>query len=116
MDYGSSPMTDQEQPPYSITDVEVVSETENLVVRLFSIGVGEEIGWHFHNNVADIFIGIDGVTVIETKAPRGRHELSKGDHLVVPPKTAHRVSGKDGQACRFALTQGVGHYDFVPVG
>ena len=49
-------------------------------------------------------------------APRARHELHKGDHVVVPPHTAHQVSGKDGAPCRFALTQGIGAYDFVPIG
>ena len=109
-------MSDTEHLSYQVTDVEMVAQTDDLVVRLFSIGAGEDIGWHYHSHVADIFVGIDGVTVVETKAPRGRHELAKGGHLVVPPKTAHHVSGKDGQPCRFALTQGVGAYDFVPVG
>jgi hypothetical protein len=35
---------------------------------------------------------------------------------VVPPKTAHEVTGKDGAACRFNIIQGVGEYDYIPVG
>lgn len=109
-------MTASEAVPYSVSNVEVVAEAEGLVVRIFTLAEGEAIPWHFHNAVMDIFVGLVGVTQVETRAPRGRHELSPGQHCTVPPKTAHRVSGKDGGACRFALTQGVGDYDFVPVG
>ena len=35
---------------------------------------------------------------------------------MVPPKTAHEVAGKDGAGCRFAIVQGVGVHDFIPVG
>jgi len=35
---------------------------------------------------------------------------------MVPPKRAHRVAGKDGGRCKFAILQGVGTYDFNPVG
>jgi hypothetical protein len=34
----------------------------------------------------------------------------------VPAKRAHRVTGKDGGRCRFAILQGIGTYDFQPVG
>ncbi len=108
-------MPDTEKPPYDISDVETVSETEDLRVRLFTIGEDEKVPWHFHNNIHDIFVGLEGVTVVETRAPRARHELAAGQHCIVPPKTAHEVYGKGGKPCRFTLTQGVGEYDFVPV-
>jgi hypothetical protein len=34
----------------------------------------------------------------------------------VPAKRAHRVTGKGGERCRFAILQGIGTYDFQPVG
>jgi hypothetical protein len=34
----------------------------------------------------------------------------------VPPKTAHYVRGENDGPCRFLIVQGVGVYDFVPVG
>ncbi len=63
-----------------------------------------------------MFVGVEGTVVIETRAPRARHELQPGDHCVVLPMTAHRVSGKEGRACRVTLVQGVGEHDFNPAG
>ena len=109
-------MTAGEGLPYEVEDVEVVAETDDLKVRLFTLAAGQVIPWHYHSSVADIFVGLEGVTLVEAKAPRGHHELAPGQHCLVPAKTAHRVSGRDGGPCRFALTQGVVHYDFVANG
>jgi hypothetical protein len=58
---------------------------------------------------------MEGPMVIETRAPREVVELAPGQMHAVPSKRAHRVTGKDGGRCRFAILQGVGTYDFQPV-
>jgi quercetin dioxygenase-like cupin family protein len=109
-------MTDPEHLPYQIAGRELVSEAEGLRVQILTLGPGERVPWHCHSVVTDIFIGLEGTTVIETRAPRARRELGPGGTCVVPPKTAHEVTGKDGAGCRFTIVQGVGVYDFIPVG
>ena len=109
-------MTTPEHPPYQIAGRELVSEADGLRVQILTLGPGEKVPWHCHSAVADIFICLDGTTVIETRAPRARHQLTPGGTCVVPPKTAHEVSGKDGAGCRFTIVQGVGVYAFIPVG
>ncbi len=105
------------KPPFSeITGRELVSEADGLRVQILTLGPGEKVPWHCHSVVSDIFICLEGTTVIETRAPRARHELAPGAHCVVPPKTAHEVTGKDGAGCRFNIIQGVGEYDYIPVG
>ncbi len=54
--------------------------------------------------------------VIETRAPREVVELRPGETHVVPAKRAHRVTGKNGGPCKFGILQGIGTYDFNPVG
>ena len=54
--------------------------------------------------------------VVETRAPKERFELIPGGTCLVPAKRAHRVSGKDGGRCKFAILQGVGIYDYNAVG
>jgi hypothetical protein len=54
--------------------------------------------------------------VIETRAPKERFELLPGGTCAVPAKRAHRVTPREGGRCRFAILQGVGTYDFNPVG
>ncbi len=109
-------MTTPEHLPYQIAGRELVSEAEGLRVQILTLGPGESVPWHCHSVVTDIFIGLDGTTVIETRVPHARHELGPGETCVVPPKTAHEVAGKDGAGCRFTIVQGVGEHDFIPVG
>ena len=109
-------MTAPRDLPYTIAGRELVSEADGLRVQVLSLADGESVPWHFHTTVSDIFVGLDGITVVETRAPRARYELGPGDHCVVPPKTAHEVTGKDGKSCRFTIVQGIGEHDFIPVG
>lgn len=102
--------------PYIIESVEVLAETPDLRMSVFTVSAGQEIPWHWHSGVADRFFGMEGVTVVETRAPITRLELAPGQTGIVPAKRAHRVTGKDGGRCKFALLQGVGAYDFNLVG
>ena len=53
---------------------------------------------------------------VETRAPRNLYRLEPGQRCAVPPKTAHHVQGVEGGPCKFLIVQGVGVYDFIPVG
>ena len=109
-------MTAPESLPYTIVGRELVADSDGLRVQILTLGPGEAVPWHYHSVVSDIFVGLEGTTVVETRAPRARHELAPGEHCVVPAKTAHEVTSKDGKACRFTIVQGVGAHDFNPVG
>jgi hypothetical protein len=54
--------------------------------------------------------------VVETRAPRRVYRLLPGERCAVPPKTAHYVHGEADGPCKFLIVQGIGVYDFVPVG
>ncbi len=109
-------MTAVENLPYTISGRELVAEADGLRVQVLTLAIGESVPWHYHTNVSDIFVGLQGTTVVETRAPRARHELAPGEHCVVPAKTAHEVTPKDRDGCRFTIVQGVGFYDYIPVG
>jgi quercetin dioxygenase-like cupin family protein len=102
--------------PYSVDDHEVVAATPELRMVVLTLGSGQEVPWHWHSNVIDHVICLEGPMVVETRAPRERFELDAGERCNVPAKRAHRVSGKDGGPCKFAILQGIGTYDFNPVG
>ncbi len=101
--------------PYEIEGREQVVDADGLRVQVLTLGPGESVPCHFHSTVADIFVAVEGRVVVETRAPRARHVLAPGEHCVVPPKTAHRASGEDGERCRFTIVQGVGEYDYIPI-
>jgi hypothetical protein len=74
------------------------------------------VPWHWHSNVLDRFFCMRGPMVVETGAPWELIELNAGHTCAVPAKRAQGVTGKDGGPCKFGVLQGVGAYDFNPVG
>ena len=101
---------------YQIAGTEVVAEGADLRVHVLTLAAGEAIPWHYHSEITDSFVCLEGPMVVETRAPRHTRLLQPGERCVVPPKTAHHVHGKEGGACKFLIVQGVGIYDFVAVG
>ena len=69
-----------------------------------SLGIGE---------VSDNYYGLEGMVLVETRNPPGRHEIGVGQCANVTPPTVHHVSNPGGKPCRFLLIQGVGKHDFV---
>lgn len=101
---------------YEIAGREVVAEGADLRVQVLTLGAGQCVPWHYHNEVTDSFVCLDGPMVVETRAPRREYRLVAAERCAVPPKTAHYVHGENGGPCRFLIVQGIGVYDFVPVG
>jgi len=99
-----------------ITAFEVIMEGEDMRAVVLTLAAGQSVPWHYHTDITDSFVCIEGSLVVETRAPRETHVLSPGQRCEVPPKTAHYVHGKDGGACKFMVLQGVGEYDNVAVG
>lgn len=101
---------------YELAGHEVVAEGADLRVSVLTLAAGQAVPWHYHSEITDQMVCLDGPMVVETRAPRETHRLEKGDRCRVPPMTAHYVHGIDGGPCRFLIIQGVGVYDFMPVG
>jgi hypothetical protein len=130
---------------YPLEKRELIAEAPGLRMQILTLAAGQEVPWHWHSEVTDTFWCMDGPMVIEMRAPREEVELAPGQMHAVPAKRlireggiagavnqplkhelassklwmmrcAHRVTGKDGGRCRFAILQGVGTYDFQPVG
>lgn len=104
------------RPSYEVEDYEMWAETPELRMVVLTLAAGQEVPWHWHSNVSDTFFCMKGPMVIETRAPRELIELKPGETHVVPAKRAHRVTGKNDGPCKFGILQGVGTYDFNPVG
>ena len=101
---------------YEVKNTSIIAETPDLRALHITLAPGDTIPWHFHNQVSENFTCAKGTLRVETRAPRGDHLVATGERLTLPPKTAHQVSnGGDGDCC-FVLVQGVGAYDYIPVG
>ncbi len=109
-------MQNRSRGSYAIAGREIVAEGADLRVSVLTLDAGQCVPWHYHSEVNDNFVCLKGRVVVETRAPRAMHELAPGERCSVPPKTAHYVHGKADGRCQFLIVQGVGIYDFVPVG
>ena len=108
-------MSEAKPQPYKVRAVHVVAKGADVLVREYTLDPGEAIPWHRHSEVSDYYYGLEGMVVIETRAPAARHEIGVGQSATVTPPTVHHVSNPGTGACRFLLIQGVGKYDFVKV-
>ena len=109
-------MQDRSRGNYEIAGRELVAEGADMRVTVLTLARGQCVPWHYHSEITDSFVCLEGPMVIETRAPRKSYRLLPGERCTVRPKTAHYVAGEDGGACRFMIVQGVCVYDFVPVG
>ena len=106
----------EQSPGYRVKSIEPVMIDRDVQARLFTLGPGEAIPWHFHSTVTDWYFVLEGTLSIETRAPSDRRLLAIGASFHIPPKTAHLISNPSAADTRFLLLQGVGAYDFLRVG
>ena len=109
-------MEERTRGSYEIAHREMVAEGADIRILVLTLAAGQCVPWHYHSEIADSFVGLEGRTVVETKAPGETYLLEPGQRCTVGPGIAHTVRGKDDGPCKFMVIQGVGVYDFVPVG
>jgi quercetin dioxygenase-like cupin family protein len=99
-----------------IAGFEVVMEGQDMRAVALTLAAGQCVPWHYHSDITDSFVCLEGPMLVETRAPRAVYVLLPGQRCEVPPKTAHYVHGRNGGPCKFMVLQGVGEYDNVAVG
>ncbi len=84
---------------YQVEGVEVLAETAELRVSVFTFGPGQEIPWHSHSEIDDIFVCLAGRLRIEARdpaetvslAPGERHTMPAGRLVCKPLDSAHLI-------------------------
>jgi len=103
--------------PLSIAGLETVMEGADMRALVLTLAPGECVPWHYHSNTTEEFFCLAGPLVVETRGLRAEyHTLHSGERCTIPPKVPHCVHGKNNGPCCFLLIQGLGIYDYVPVG
>ena len=111
----TSVITHPWESEYEIEDTEILAETDELRVLRITLAPGQHIPWHYHSNISDRFICIEGTLEVKTRVPQEIHILNIGNECEVSAKVAHLVSNTGAGRCRFIIIQGVGAYDYLPV-
>jgi quercetin dioxygenase-like cupin family protein len=89
-----------------------IIRTDEVLVREMELAEGAATEWHFHNQVHDYFVCLEGTVRAETKSPDETVVLGPGQRFQVPAGRVHRVTSLAGGAAKYLLVQGVGSYDF----
>ena len=99
--------------PYDVAAVDIVAEGPGLIVSEITLSPGQEVPWHFHNQVSDTFYGLIGCITVRFD-DSGEARLTPGESVTVPAGIPHRVSNESDGVSRFLIVQGIGEYDFIP--
>ena len=70
---------------YTIAGRELVAEGADLRVQVLSLAAGQCVPWHYHSEISDSFVCLEGPMVVETRAPRHVYRLVPGERCAVPP-------------------------------
>jgi len=110
---------EEQNKNYKVSSRKWVAKGTDLFVKEFTLENGEEVPWHTHSNVFDIFYCIGGRLTIEHMDNKGGTkldpiQLSVGDSAKIDVGSPHRPFNPGPEACRFLIIQGVGAYDFLP--
>ena len=91
---------------------EVILETGNVRVRILVLDAREATAWHFHSEVTDRMLCLQGAIAVEFQDPRESVELVCGERCEVAVTRIHRVVNRSPEMAKYLLVQGVGRYDF----
>ena len=91
---------------------EVILETDDVRVRILVLDAGEATAWHFHTQVTDRMLCLQGRIAVEFRNPPERIELNPGGRCEVAVERVHKVVNLSTETAKYLLVQGVGRYDF----
>lgn len=101
---------------FHVRNIDIVEETPTLRVLDMTLEPGEKVPWHWHSEISDRFYCLTGNVDVESRAPHHLYHLTGGKDCVVAAKVAHEVRNVGRETARLVLVQGVGAYDYHPVG
>ncbi len=115
----SDPGAEEQNPHYTVASRRWIAKGRDVFVKEFALAPGEEVPWHSHSEIFDVFYGLEGRLEIEridmaSGAALETLTLEVGASRRVDPGTAHRPFNPGPGRCRFLIVQGVGNYDYLP--
>jgi len=80
----------------------------------FTINPTQEVPWHYHSKVQDIFYVLEGQIRLSFRNPQEEVRLAPGETYTVRAQRPHLVTNEGGTAATFLVLH-FGEYDFVPL-
>ncbi len=109
---------ERQSDKFAVSSRKIIAEGADVQVKEFTFAAGEQVPWHHHTDVFDVFYCIEGRLIVERIEIASRRRLDDltlqvGESAKVEPGTAHRPFNPGPGTCRFLLVQGIGKYDFL---
>jgi quercetin dioxygenase-like cupin family protein len=76
----------------------------------------QQVPWHYHNRNQDTFYVLEGQLRLFLRDPEEEVQLGPGETYSVKPGRPHLVTNAGSTSATFFVLQGMGEYDYVPVG
>ena len=76
----------------------------------------QKVPWHSHTNIADTFYVLEGHLRLFLQDPKEEVNLKPGEVYVARAARPHLVTNGGARALTFLVLQGIGEYDYVPLG
>ncbi len=92
-----------------------IIKTENVLVRIMKLAKDASTDWHYHTEVSDFFVCLNGVVMVESKNPDETVILHPGQLTEIKSPQVHRVKNIHDDISEYLLAQAVGTYDFIKV-
>ena len=92
------------------------AERSGFRINELQISPSQQVPWHYHSNIQDTFYVIEGSLRLFLRDPKEEVRLGPGDTYSVRPRRPHLVSNGGDASATFLVLQGIGEYDFVPLG
>ena len=85
-------------------------------INEIQISPEQQVPWHYHTNIQDTFYVLEGTIRVFMRDPKGEIRLNPGETYSVPARRPHLVVNGGDSSATFLVLQGIGDYDFVPLG
>jgi len=105
-----------ESRPYEVERHCLHAERPGFRISEIQLSPTQTVPWHYHSNVQDTFYVLEGQLRIFLREPEEEIRLSPAETFSVAPGRAHLVTNAGAGSVTFLVLQGIGEYDFAPLG
>jgi quercetin dioxygenase-like cupin family protein len=92
------------------------AERPGFRINELQISPTQQVPWHYHNHIQDTFYVIAGCLRLFLREPKEEIRLIPGETYSVRPRRPHLVTNDGDCSATFLVLQGIGEYDYVPLG
>ncbi len=99
----------------NLAEVDWIARTEDVSVRINTLGPGQGTPWHYHSVVNDDVLCLADPVEVWLRDPDETIRLRPGQRQHIPAGRIHRVLNPTSAPLRYLLVQATGPYDFIEV-